>query len=131
MARADKLRQTESDRENTPKDIADRDEHSPFTGSVCPGTEEEGRKGRCGGAHDQHTGDDGRILADFRIDKGVEPLVFHVPADLTGKSETPDKKPHFKAGKTVFTFLKFSFHFVFLLIGTLYSTAGELTREKR
>ena len=90
----DELRQSECDRENAPQNVAERDEGAAFAGSVRPCSEEEGRKcGGCRGAY-EHAGYDFRILCNLGIDKRIEPLVFHVPAYLSGKPQSPDKEPH-------------------------------------
>ena len=95
---ADELRQTEGDGEHAPEDVAPGDELPALAGAVGPGAEEEGREGRGQRGPDQHPRDDGGILPDLCVNEGVEPLVFHVPADLPGKAKTPDQEPHAETG---------------------------------
>ena len=97
-----KLRKTEGYREYTPKDIAERDKGTAFAGTIRPSAEKEGGKGGSRRGADEHSGDYFRILRYFCIDKGIEPLIFHIPAYLPGKSESPNEEPHGKSAAFVF-----------------------------
>ena len=89
------LRQPENNGEYAPEDIADRRHYFPLAYSVGDTAKEEGGYGRCRCGNANHPGDYCRIFCDFCVDKGVEPLVFHVPADLSGDSESPYEDPEF------------------------------------
>ena len=96
--RRKELGQAENDGKHTPEYVPHRHKDSAFAGPVRHTAKEEGRQSRRRRGHPHHPGDDGGILGDPGVNKGIEPLIFHIPAKLSRDSESPDKQPEIQPG---------------------------------
>ena len=93
-----KLGHSEGNGKDAPEDVPHGYQKLPLSQPVGNAAEEKGGDGGCRGGHPHHPGNDGGILGDLGVDKGVEPLVFHIPAELSRDAQAPHQEPEIQIG---------------------------------
>ena len=84
------FRSPENKGENSPENIPNADKRLSFPLPVSPGAHQECAECGNSSAHTHHPGHNRRLRRNFVINKGIEPGIFNIPADLPRHPQYPD-----------------------------------------